>query len=313
MTIPLIHEKTGVEIRPALHNLRLYSEIQMLLEDIEQNWITGIKRHVKNIEELIKLISKDDYEKTLLEKYFPIGLLTSEDTINIEKLKHYLSELSSSIEKTIIEIGEYGKRGRISKRPLYSYYEMAFTYPLEKLIHAYSYIKGSNRCIIVVPHCHPPFHDAWTLEIGRKIAANTDSHLIYSKLSRIYMDYNRRHSRLTPFRRTLSKVIREEGIDLLIDIHGSKNDEVDIEIGYASGASASIKTIKQLSETLKKYGLTHEYIDVKFTGGDIIRYHSIIGRNEAIQLEISNLARTRKRDKVIKSISEFIKKKCIYR
>ncbi len=306
MVAPLIKEKSGIEIKPALYNLRLYSEVMMLIEDLRTGWKEGILRHLSTIKEIIKIISKSEYENALLEKYFPVGILTSEENLDINRLILYLRELSSSIEKGLIELGEYGGRTPTNKKVLYTYYEIGFIYPLEELTKGYVYVPGENRCIISVPHCHPPFHDIGTLIIGKEIAKSTNSHLIYSKLSRIYTDYNRRYSRLTPYRRIISKLIREQNIQLIIDVHGAKKDEIDIEIGYAFGATASQRTVNLLTKILENYGLTYKYQDVKFTGGDIIRYHSIVGRNEAIQLEISSHTRKEKKDEVVQAISKFI-------
>ena len=307
MTIPPIKEKTGIEIKPALNNLRLYSELLMLIEDIHTGLREGVIRHLSNIKELTKAISNTEYENSLLEKYFPIGLLTSKDELETDILILYLQELPSSIEKGLIELGEYGGGTQASRRKLYAYYEIGFIYPLEELVKGYTYTPGKNKCIVSVPHCHPPFHDTKTLSIGRDIAIETGSHLIYSKISRIYIDYNRRYSRLTPYRRIISKLIREKDIKLLLDIHGAKRDEIDVELGYVFGATASEKTVRLLAKTLKEYGFTYKYLDVRFTGGDIIRYHSIIGRSEAIQLEISSKVRKTRSKEIVEAVSEFIK------
>lgn len=306
MAVPPIKEKTGIEIKPALNNLRLYSEVLMLIEDINTGWREGVAKHLTNIKELTKAISRNEYENSLLEKYFPIGLLTSEDQLDLHQLILYLRELSSSIEKGLIELGEYGGGTSASRRKLYAYYEIGFIYPLEELVKGYTYMPGKNRCIVSVPHCHPPFHDTKTLNISKEIARKTESHLIYSNISRIYTDYNRRYSRLTPYRRIISKLIRKQNIQLLLDIHGAKKEEIDIEIGYVFGATASETTVKLLAKTLEEHGFTYKYHDVRLTGGDIIRYHSIIGRSEAIQIEISRKVRRERGKEIIGAISRFI-------
>ena len=306
MRIPILKEKIGIEIKPAIYNLRLYSEVRMLIEDLESGYKEGIYRHLNNIKELIGIISGTEYENAIIEKYFPVGLLTSPDQIDIDRLILYLSELTSSIEKGLMEQGEYGGTTPTNKKALYTYYEISFIYPLEELVKGYEYVPGDKKCLVSVPHCHPPFNDVNTLSIGRDIASRTGSHLIYSKLSRIYTDYNRRYSRLTPYRRVISKLIRDMGIKLVLDIHGAKDDDIDIEIGYAFGATASQETVRLLAKILNKHGLSYKYEDVKFTGGDIIRYHSIVGRNEALQLEISSRIRRENKETVVDAITEFI-------
>ena len=299
-------EKYDLDIKPVIQAIKLYALLKQFEELlIRKKDIDDTFKIYGKIKEEIKIISSLPHEENVVYRYFPIGQYLLEDKPDEKELLEYLRELSASIEKGIIELSEaiYEGGGKItSTKPPH----LLFTYPLEKLVKGFRYIRGERSCIISIPHSKPPFHDKGTLPLGKEIAKKTGSHLIYSLISRLYMDYNRDYSRLTPYRRFISRVIREEGIKLLIDLHGKEEDEVDIEIGWANGMTATNRTLKTLIKILDEQGISYKYEDIRLSGGDIIRYHSLPNRNEALQLEISYHARTKKRSRIVKAVSKFI-------
>jgi hypothetical protein len=301
-------DKLDIVKRPTIQVIRLYSLIHHLETHLLKNKQNEeLIELINEINKIIRVINDIPHEEEVVNKYVPIGLLTlEEEDISIDEIKILISEFRASLEKSVMEqLEPTYKRKRpilvanINKFPY-------FTHPLEKLLDGYKYMRGEIPCIITVPHSKPPFHDQKTLPIAKDIAKKSRAHLIYTNISRIYIDYNRRYARYTPFRRRISSLIKEHNIKLLLDIHGRERNDIDVEIGWAEGMTASIKTIYKLLNILDRKGLSYKYEETIFSGGDIIRYHSIPGRNEAIQLELSYKARTKKREILTDTIVEFI-------
>ncbi len=300
-------EKSDIDIKPVIQAIRLYALLNQFEEIlVRKRDLEDLNNLYRRIKEEIKIISSIPHEENVVHRYFPIGPYLLDDIPKEEEILEYIRELSSSIEKGIMEISEAISTGAGGKVVSTKPPNMLFTYPIEKLVKGYRYIPGSRPCLISIPHAKPPLHDKGTLPLGREIASKTHCHLIYSTISRVYVDYNRDYSRLTPYRRMISKVIREENIKILIDLHGKEEDDVDIEIGWANGMTASNRTLKKLIKILDEHGITYKYEDIRLSGGDIIRYHSLPRRNEALQLEISYSARKKMRGKLVKAISKFI-------
>ncbi len=301
-------EKYGVHIKPVVEAIRLYALLKQFEEllvrrrnDIE------LKNLYNKIVDEIKLIEKYSHEENTVYKYFPIGFLL-EDSLSRSELVEYIREMSSSIEKGITELSEatikHVESKAISSRPP----NTLFIYPLEKLMKGYKYIKEERNCLISIPHSKAPFHDKGILSLGRELAKEARCHMIYSLISRVYTDYNRGYARLTPYRRVISYIIKEKNIRILIDLHGKEEDSIDVDIGWANGMAASYKTLSKLLKSLDKYILSYLYESTRLTGGDIIRYHSLLDKCEAFQLEISYNARTNKKDRILKALNEFIEK-----
>jgi len=293
-----------IDGKPLTLVIRLYSQLNMFIDALINDRVHT--KYIEEINNLVSQLSRDDRGGDIIKKYFPVGLYLLEDKPKKGDLILYLHELASSIEKGIIDELEKHRSIEKVKYGQLRYIYPILTVPLIQLLEGYEYIPGSVEALISIPHCTPPMHDRYTLDIGMKIAGKTGSHIIYSKISRLYVDYNRSIARLTPYRRVISRVIREKNIRILLDIHGEAEGDVDIEIGYASGISAKRRTIDLLCRILGEHGLTYISEDSRFTGGDIIRYHSILGRNEAIQLEISKLVREERVELIADALAKFI-------
>lgn len=110
----------------------------------------------------------------------------------------------------------------------------------------------------------------------------------------------------------LRRLIKQEGIKLVIDLHGaSKERDFDVEFGTLNNLSSDFSTIRELEESFIENGITKIVHNDPFKGGAITR--SVYGLDdvEAIQLEINGRYRDYKNiellQKLVNSLSNFIK------
>jgi hypothetical protein len=81
---------------------------------------------------------------------------------------------------------------------------------------------------------------------------------------------------------------------------------VDIILGVRGGISSDRRVVMRLKEILEKYDFKVKIDVTRFYGGDIITYHSFPPVINAIQLEINNGVRRKRKTVLIKALTEFI-------
>ena len=129
------------------------------------------------------------------------------------------------------------------------------------------------------------YNEPYTKAICKYVSEITNcSYLIKAKDTMI--DANKDEE--DEFKRLLLKIIEENNIKLVLDIHGaSKDREFDIELGTLNNLSADYSTINELKEAFEEKGINNIVINEPFKGGGITRY--IYGKTDidAIQIEIN--------------------------
>jgi N-formylglutamate amidohydrolase len=162
----------------------------------------------------------------------------------------------------------------------------------------YKIINSKSRLpvIITAPHAQAPNADKYTGALAEMLGKQTGATVIIGKISRLYLDLNRQEANKHPFRKRLRKLVLEKKRPLLIlDIHGEKDDKV--ELGTANGLTADPQILNMIKDALKAYNL-YVVVDEHLNGsqaGTIIRS---FGRPKdgihAIQIELPPSLRTPK-------------------
>lgn len=150
-----------------------------------------------------------------------------------------------------------------------------------------------------------PFTKSIAQYISNKI--NTS---YYIKLEDTGIDSN--SINIDAFKETLLKIIKENNIKLLIDIHGAKEErDFDVELGTLNNLSADFSTIKELEDAFKENGINNIEHNNPFKGGGITQY--IYGNTniDIIQIEINKKYRDinnlDKLEQLCNSLLSFIK------
>lgn len=211
-----------------------------------------------------------------------------------------------SLEKIILSFGIKKAQRKLSLRQEMEAY---FYFPFERLGVGYLLIRGQNKVLITAPHAKEPLSDDNIRTIAEKVAVKSKSWALISTISRIYIDYNRLGSRLSPFRRIIEKLaLSERKIRMIIDLHGRNQtfEEYDVEIGAMCGFSAKPKALNLLQEVFNKYKIKASFEEKGYIGGDITQYNGIPPFVNVIQLELSDRIRKRNSKRIISAISEFI-------
>lgn len=90
------------------------------------------------------------------------------------------------------------------------------------------------------------------------------------------------------FKKELLKVVKDNNIKLVIDLHGASEDrEFDIEFGTLNNLSADYSTIKELEDAFKENGITNIVHNDPFKGGAITKSLFFEQDVDVIQLEIN--------------------------
>lgn len=90
------------------------------------------------------------------------------------------------------------------------------------------------------------------------------------------------------FKDELIKIVKENNIKLVIDLHGaSKDRDFDIEFGTLNNLTADFSTIKELEEAFYENGIKNIKHNEPFKGGAITQYLFNIKDVDVIQLEIN--------------------------
>ncbi|MHA1609151.1 MAG: hypothetical protein ACTSUJ_04005 [Candidatus Njordarchaeales archaeon] len=286
--------------------IRLYSEINKLEESIRSgesidfNLVKRIAKKLRSFD-----ILENGVSHTLLWA-FPFAIFLEEEKF-FKKKKSLIRFLRTSLEKVIMERNK-ALWDRGNKESFERIMRFDLPLPLEDLIRGFEYIEGKKPVLLTTPHAQAPLQDAFVEEFVKRVARKTAAYALISRLSRVYIDYNRKIARVTPFRRIIERLsLVEKKIKLILDIHSTSNTESehDVEIGIFGGLSVSRRYVVKLFEKLVEYGL-RPVIEKKYVGGDIIRYHSFPPFVNAIQLEFIDFSRAKKRKAAEKALIDYI-------
>lgn len=151
--------------------------------------------------------------------------------------------------------------------------------------------------------------EPYTKAIVRYVSKNVNSsYLIKTKDTMI--DANK--DGFDEFKVLLSKIIKENDIKLVFDIHGSSRDrKFDIELGTLNNISADYSTINELKESFIENGIKNIELNNPFKGGGITRYIYGTTDIDVIQIEINrnyrDIDKIDNLEKVCNSLINFIK------
>lgn len=176
------------------------------------------------------------------------------------------------------------------------------------------YKEGNKKIILTSPHTmkqiksdgtiklSEPFTKAINMYISNKL--NTYSLI---KINDTGIDPNSEIEE--EFKTKLLKIIKDNDIKLVIDIHGASSDRpFDVEFGTLNNLSADYSIIKELKEAFEENGINNIEINNPFKGGGITKY--IYGNTEidVIQIEINgNYRNPENGDKIILIVNSLIK------
>ncbi len=169
---------------------------------------------------------------------------------------------------------------------------------------------GEGYVLLTAPHSASSQADLHTGMIVEDAALVSRSCAAIGKISREYMDMNRIQAARTEFRKSIDTLLADNGIRLVLDIHGKK--EPGVEIGTALGETASEETTNLVREWLARdfaVKVNDKYQGIK-PGSIITTYGKRNGdgsfASEALQVEFGHEERHNKRDKVVGSIAELV-------
>lgn len=90
------------------------------------------------------------------------------------------------------------------------------------------------------------------------------------------------------FKQNLSEKIRQEGIKLLIDLHGAKRSHgFDIDFGTLHGTTIDAATLEQLKNIFNQNGICKLVSEEPFPGGGITQYINDHNGINIVQIEIN--------------------------
>jgi hypothetical protein len=283
---------SNIETFPEL--IRLHGLLSVIEDDLADGRAPD-RRILKRTIKRIRKIRKDESMSLLLTSSIPLSFLL-EDTGDEVSLK----EMRKAIERTIIMSKFRGIRSKIGlNRPMH----YIMTYPMEEAARAFEFIEGIKPVVLTAPHSSPPLQDKRITTIAREIARVSGAHLLLSKVSRIFVDYNRYSSRIYPARVFLERIMLEKGIKGIIDLHSSNRLGYDVEIGCFSGQTIPRSVLKALEECLKGNGV--KYTKEGRFGGDIVWFHSILPDVWGVQVEVFANAR---KNRVVKALINFVER-----
>ncbi len=169
---------------------------------------------------------------------------------------------------------------------------------------------GEGYVLLTAPHATGLEADLHTGQIVEDAALIARSCAVIGKISREYVDLNRIQAARTEFRRSIDTLLADNGIRLVLDIHGKKDPGVDI--GTALGETASEETTNLVREWLSRDFAVN--VNEKYRGIEPSNIVTTYGKrkndgsfaSEALQIEFGHEECTYKRDKVVDDIAELV-------
>lgn len=188
----------------------------------------------------------------------------------------------------------------------------------------FEYIEGESQILISAPHLHPHRRpnlsgvlkqgEAFTEYIVEALCQETGSHGIIATDSSDY-DPNHQVFDKNPFKKQISKIIKEHQIKYLIDIHGlNDKHKYDLGIYHQKGFRNSRLLAYHLATGLNKEKLRGVLIQLLYfreeDGESISTYCTKELKIASVQIEIAKYIREddKLRENLIKNLSSQIKK-----
>lgn len=114
------------------------------------------------------------------------------------------------------------------------------------------------------------------------------------------------------FKSKLIKMVRDNNIKLVIDLHGANKDRnFDVEFGTLNNLTVDFSTIKELEEAFLENNILNIKYNEPFKGGAITQYLYNIKEVDVIQLEINgnfrNIENIENLERLCNSLKKFIK------
>lgn len=158
---------------------------------------------------------------------------------------------------------------------------------------SFIYKIGDIPVLITAPHTMKQIKEDGTVKlaepytkaIAKYVSNKTNcSYLIKTKDTMI--DANKDEE--DEFKKLLLKIIAENNIKLVLDLHGSSRDrKFDVELGTLNNISADYSTINELKEAFLENEISNVVINEPFKGGGITRYIYGMTDIDVIQIEIN--------------------------
>ncbi len=169
---------------------------------------------------------------------------------------------------------------------------------------------GEGYVLLTAPHAAGPETHLHTGQIVEDVALVSRSCAVIGKVSREYVDLNRIQAARTEFRKSIDALLADNGIRMVLDIHGKKDPGVDV--GTTLGETASEGTTNLVREWLSRDFTVN--VNEKYRGIEAGSIVTTYGRRssdgsfaiEALQIEFGHEERTYKRDKVVESIAQLV-------
>ena len=181
----------------------------------------------------------------------------------------------------------------------------------------YILLKGSKPILFTAPHTmiqirengDIKLNEPYTKALALYFHKHFDTYALI-KLNDTGLDSNRDNH--DEFKEVMYKLVKEEKIKLVLDLHGAKNShDFDVEFGTLNNLTADFSTIKELEEAFKENNITNIEHNNPFKGGAITQYLYNIKDVDVIQLEINAKFRDRhnlnKLYSLVCSLTNFIK------
>jgi hypothetical protein len=180
-----------------------------------------------------------------------------------------------------------------------------------KIIHRnYIEVLGEGRVLLTAPHAAGGRGDVNTGQIAEEASRRANSYAVIGKTSRELVDLNRAGSAQTDFRQSINRLLEENAIRCILDIHGKK--EHGIDIGTCRGVTAS-----EILTELVRNRLSRDFevkVNEKYMGnkpGSIVttygkRDSSGLFQVEAVQLEFGLRERLLERDRVVRAMVDLV-------
>lgn len=176
------------------------------------------------------------------------------------------------------------------------------------------YKEGNKKIILTSPHTMKQIKSDGTIKLAEPFTKAINMYIsnklnTYSliKINDTGIDPNSETEE--EFKTKLLKIIKDNDIKLVIDIHGASSDRpFDVEFGTLNNLSADYSIIKELKEAFEENGINNIEINNPFKGGGITKY--IYGNTEidVIQIEINgNYRNPENGDKIILIVNSLIK------
>ncbi len=279
--------------------MKIYADLCKLeeLQSQEKESLELVRRIVKALRDLDRAGLRGGW----VMRSLPLDILLSSDARPEEILKALRSGLEKDLTLRKIRVPS----GKVPYAPRWAFPMMPM---MGGLTPGYRYREGLLPVLITVPHTYGPFSDAGVDRVALRVAKLTGAHALVGTVSRLYIDYNRPESRLTPFRRKIEKLAEGGKVRLILDLHGTElSNDLEAEIGFFSGRTASSEAAALLESCFRRAGLRVSVEGSGLVGGDIIWYHSRPPELQGIQVELSKPARREIVRKTVIALTEFIR------